>query len=100
VNLVELVSFFYFFIIFYFIALISLILTLTHFILTSIILDLLILINIVIFVWASALTINLLGYNLALLLLAVGAAETAIGLGIFIVYFKSTRDASILTKIY
>ena len=58
-------------------------------------LDLLLLANVLIFIIVTILTLNPIGYISALVILGVAAADTAVGLGLFILYFKSTNQISI-----
>lgn len=74
---------------FFLITLLFLVAALEHFILVLIFLDLILLLNIILFVVYTQLTGELLGYNYALLLLGVAAADTAVGIGLFILYFKT-----------
>jgi NADH-quinone oxidoreductase subunit K len=93
-------SFFYFIFIFFFFTLFLLIQVLHHFILVLVFLDLLLLANVILFILVTILTLNPVGYISALLVLGVAAADTAIGLGLFILYFKSTNQISIENILY
>lgn len=81
---------FYFLFFFFFLNFIFLLLALDHFIITLIFLDLLLLTNIIIFTIYTILTDIGIGYSFGLLIIGVAAADTAIGLGLFILYYKST----------
>lgn len=72
---------------------------LSHFVLVLMLLDLLLLCNIILFVLASIYTGTSSGYVAAVLVLGVAAADTAVGLGLFILYFKATNLVSIKNKI-
>lgn len=43
--------------------------------------------------------ININGYSFALLTLGVAAADTAVGLGLFIIYYKATGEISIKNNV-
>jgi NADH:ubiquinone oxidoreductase subunit K len=66
-----------------------------HFIYLLILLDLLVLLNIVILAIFTLLTGDTFGYCFALILFAVAAADTAIGLGLFIVYFRILNSPAV-----
>ena len=66
-----------------------------HFILVLIFLDVLILINIILLCVSTIVTANPVGYITALFILGVAAADTAVGLGLFILYFKTTNKFSV-----
>lgn len=62
---------------------------LNHFIIVLVFLDLLLLLNIFLLVLYTFLTGSSLGYSYALIILGVAAADTAIGLGLFVLFFKT-----------
>jgi NADH-quinone oxidoreductase subunit K len=68
---------------------------LNHFILVLVFLDLLILSNILLFVLSTVITQNPVGYISAIIVIGVAAADTAVGLGLFILYYKTTNQVSI-----
>jgi NADH-quinone oxidoreductase subunit K len=86
---------FYFIFIFFFFTVFLLLQVLHHFILVLVFLDLLLLANVLLFILVTILTLNPIGYIAALIVLGVAAADTAIGLGLFILYFRSTNEISI-----
>jgi NADH:ubiquinone oxidoreductase subunit K len=47
------------------------------------------------FIVYTILTGNSIGYSHALLILGIAAADTAVGLGLFLVYHKATNSVSI-----
>lgn len=73
----------------------GIIIALDHFIVALVFLDLLLLVNIILMLLFTATTGFAIGYNYALLLLGVAAADTAVGLGLFILYFKTSGAVSI-----
>ena len=87
--------FFYFIFTFFVLNLVLLTLALDHFIITLVFLDLLLLTNILLFALYTMLTQNVIGYSYALIILGIAAADTAVGLGLFILYFKTTNEVSI-----
>lgn len=87
--------FFYFLFVFFFFTLLLILQVLNHFILVLVFLDLLLLSNILLFVLSTIVTQNPVGYVAALLVLGVAAADTAVGLGLFVLYFKTTNQVSI-----
>jgi len=89
-------SFFFYFIFTFFIAnLLLIMLALDHFIISLIFLDLLLLTSILLFIVYTVLTHQAIGYSYALIILGVAAADTAVGLGLFILFFKTTNKVSI-----
>lgn len=89
-------SFFFYFIFAFFIAnLLLLMLALDHFIIALVFLDLLLLTSILLFIIYTVLTNQAIGYSYALIILGVAAADTAVGLGLFILFFKTTNKVSI-----
>lgn len=87
-----------FVVIFFIICALLLVVAIKHFILVLIFLDLLLLANIMLFIGIGTLIgfeIVALGYNYALLILAVAAADTAVGLGLCILYYKATGRVEI-----
>lgn len=87
--------FFYFIFLFFFFTLFFLLQVLHHFVLVLVFLDLLLLANVLLFILVTILTHNPVGYISAIIILGVAAADTAIGLGLFILYFKNTGRVSI-----
>lgn len=87
--------FFYSIFILFFFTLLLLLQVLNHFILVLVFLDLIILSNILLFVLSTVVTQNPVGYIAALIVIGVAAADTAIGLGLFILYYKATNQVSI-----
>ena len=79
----------YFILTFFVLNVVLLVSALNHFIIALIFLDLLLIINIFLFVFYTFLTGTSLGYSYALIILGVAAADTAIGLGLFVLYFKT-----------
>jgi NADH:ubiquinone oxidoreductase subunit K len=77
-----------------------LIAALDHFIILLVFLDLLLLTSLLVFVIFSVLTHRTVGYNYALLVFGIAAADTAVGLGLFILYYKTTNNVSINDNIY
>jgi NADH:ubiquinone oxidoreductase subunit K len=69
-----------------------------HFLVILIFLDLLLLSNILLLILYTVVFINALGYVYALLLIGVAATDTALGIGLFILYFKSTGQVALLSK--
>lgn len=92
---VNLSYFFYFIFLFFILNLLLLIVALDYFILVLVFLDFLLLSSILLFILYSQITNNPIGYSSALLILGVAAADTAVGLGLFILYFKTTNKVSI-----
>lgn len=89
-------SFFFFFIFTFFIAnLLLIMVALDHFIIVLVFLDILLLTSILLFIVYTLLTQNPIGYSYALIILGVAAADTAVGLGLFILFFKTTNNVSI-----
>jgi NADH-quinone oxidoreductase subunit K len=89
-------SFFFYFIFTFFIAnLLLIMVALDHFIIVLVFLDLLLLTSILLFIVYTLLTQNSIGYSYALIILGVAAADTAVGLGLFILFFKTTNNVSI-----
>jgi NADH:ubiquinone oxidoreductase subunit K len=86
---------FSFLILFFIISLFFLLLSLNHFIIVLIFLDLLLLVNILLLIIYTQITTEVIGYNYALLLLGVAASDTAVGLGLFILYYKTQGVVSI-----
>ena len=86
---------FLFFMGFFVVAVFLLFLSFSHFIVVLLFLDLLLLVNIILFVFFTQLTGDSVGYAMALLLLGVAAADTAVGLGLFMVYYKTTQLTSL-----
>jgi len=58
-------------------------------------LDLLLLTNILLFVVYTILTHSPIGYDYALLVLGIAAADTSVGLGLCILYFKASGSVAI-----
>jgi NADH-quinone oxidoreductase subunit K len=72
--------------------------SLKHFILTLLFLDLLLLANVLLFMFVgfeNGIGAKILGYNYALVVLGVAAADTAVGLGLGILYYKATGKVSL-----
>ena len=69
---------------------------LVNFVLVLLMLDMLLLCNIVLFIVSAAYTNSEIGYISAVIVLGVAAADTAVGLGLFILYFRSTQTISII----
>jgi NADH:ubiquinone oxidoreductase subunit K len=88
-------SFFIFLFLFFLINFICLFFVLDHFILILIFLDLLLLTNIFLNIFFSVLTNNFSGYAYVLIIFGIAAVETAIGLGLFVIYYKCTNNFSI-----
>jgi NADH-quinone oxidoreductase subunit K len=89
-------SLFLYFIFTFFIAnLLLIMVALDHFIIVLVFLDLLLLTSILLFIVHTLLTQNPIGYSYALVILGVAAADTAVGLGLFILFFKTTNNVSI-----
>ncbi len=86
---------FYFTFTFFIANLLLVMVALDHFIIVLVFLDILILTNIIIFIVYTLLSQNPLGYSYALIILGVAAADTAVGLGLFILFFKTTNNVSI-----
>lgn len=87
--------FFGFIFLFFILNLMLLIAALDHFIILLVFLDLLLLVSLLVFVVFSLLTNTTVGYNYALLVFGIAAADTAVGLGLFILYYKTTNNVSI-----
>ena len=87
--------FFYFIFMFFVLNLLLLIAALDHFIILSVFLDLLLLTSLLVFVVYTVLSGETIGYNYALLVFGIAAADTAVGLGLFILFFKTTSNVSI-----
>jgi len=87
--------FFYFIFLFFTINILLIVVSIDHFIIVLVFLDLLLITNILLFTVYTLLTQNPVGYSYALVILRVAAADTAVGLGLFILYFKSTGNVSI-----
>lgn len=87
--------FIYFILVFFTLNLLLLVAAIDHFILVLIFLDLLLLTNILLFAVHTIVTHNPIGYNYALIVLGIAAADTAVGLGLFILYYKATSRVSI-----
>jgi len=92
---VDFTYFFYFVFIFFAVNLLLLIAALDHFILASIFLDLLLLTNILLFILYTIVFYNPIGYDYALLILGIAAADTSVGLGLCILYFKASGSVGI-----
>lgn len=86
---------FYFTFTFFIANLLLVMVALDHFIIVLVFLDILILTNIIIFIVYTLLSQNPVGYSYALIILGVAAADTAVGLGLFILFFKTTNNVSI-----
>jgi len=80
---------------FFFVTFLLVLLALNHFIILLIFLDLLILANILLLTCYTALTHSGVGYSFALIVLGIAASDTAIGLGLFILYYRATNRVSI-----
>ena len=93
---INIINYFIFIFIFFSLNLILLIISFNYLILILIFLDILLLANILLFIIYTILTYNSIGYSYALICLVVAAAETSIGLGLFILYYKSTGKISII----
>jgi NADH:ubiquinone oxidoreductase subunit K len=87
---------FYFFISYFFLSLLLLVTSFEHYLILLIFLDVLLLSNILILLLYTVIFQSALGYIYALLLLGVAATDTALGLGLFILYFKSTGRVSVI----
>lgn len=85
----------YFLLTFFVLNLVLLVFALSHFILVLVFLDLLLLINIFVLVFYSFLTGSAVGYVYALIVLGVAAADTAVGLGLFVLFFKTRGVVSL-----
>jgi len=92
---IDLTYFLLFTLAFFLLNLVLLLASLDHFILVLIFLDLLLLTNVFMFIVYTILTGNSIGYSYALLVLGIAAADTAVGLGLFLVYHKATNSVSI-----
>jgi NADH:ubiquinone oxidoreductase subunit K len=92
---VDFTYFFYFIFIFFAVNLLLLIAALDHFILALIFLDLLLLTNILLFILYTIVFYNGIGYDYALLILGIAAADTSVGLGLCILYFKASGAVGI-----
>jgi NADH-quinone oxidoreductase subunit K len=92
---IDLTYFLLFTLAFFLLNLVLLLASLDHFILVLIFLDLLLLTNAFMFIVYTILTGNSIGYSYALLILGIAAADTAVGLGLFLVYHKATNSVSI-----
>ena len=88
-------SVFHYFFNFFLLTLFLLVISLDHFLITLLFLDLLLLVNILLLIFCAQVTANDVGYNYALLLLGVAAADTSVGLGLFILYFKTFGSVSV-----
>ena len=75
---------------FFVLSLFMLLLVLEYLLIALIFLDLLLLTNILLLVCYTIFTGNPVGYCYGLLLIGVAAADTAVGLGLFIMFFKAT----------
>ena len=82
-------------VIFFILTLILLLNSFSHFIVLLVFLDLLILINVIIIIIIGLFSNNDICYAYALIALAVGACDTAVGLGLCLLYFKATFTISI-----
>lgn len=89
---------FYFFISYFFLNIVLLIASFEHFLIIIIFLDLLLLSNILMLIFYTVIFKDSLGYIYALLLLGVAATDTALGLGLFILYFKATGQVSVIRQ--
>ena len=87
--------FFYFIFVFFVVNLLLLLIALDHFIILLVFLDLLLLSSLLIFVMYTICTYQTTGYSYALLVFSIAAADTAVGLGLFILLFKTTNKLSI-----
>ncbi len=80
----------------YFGALVGVLIASDHFLILLLFLDLLVIVPIIIIVLHSTVRrADYQGYAFAMFLLSVAASDTAVGLGLFIVYFKATGKTSI-----
>jgi len=95
---INLIHFFIFIFIFFVVNLLFLIASFNYLILILIFLDILVLANIILFIFYTLITYNSSGYSFAVLCLVIAAAETTIGLGLFILYYKSTGKTSIINN--
>ena len=93
---IEFNLFFFYIFLAYFICLVGIYLTVSHFIILLIFLDLIILINIILLVSFTVISHSNLGFIYGILILGVAAADTAVGLGLFILFFKTTNKVSII----
>ncbi len=89
---------FYIFISSFFLTILLMLAAFEHFLVILIFLDLLLLSNILLLILYTVVFINALGYVYALLLIGVAATDTALGIGLFILYFKSTGQVALLSK--
>jgi|GEM_PF-5966015 len=87
--------FFYFIFSFFIVNLLLLTVALNQFLIALVFLDLLLLTTIVVFIMYTMLTQNCIGYSYAIITLGVAAADTAVGLGLFVLFFKATGDVSV-----
>jgi len=85
-----------YFILLYFLIFLLLIASLNHFILALLFLDLLVLVNVLLILVGNIILFNATSFVYALLLLAVGACDTAFGLGLCVVSYKATLNVSII----
>jgi NADH:ubiquinone oxidoreductase subunit K len=92
---IDLTYFLLFTFVFFLLNLVLLLASLDHFILVLIFLDLLLLTNAFMFIVYTILTGFPIGYSYGLLILGIAAADTAVGLGLFLVYHKATNSISI-----
>ena len=80
----------------YFSVLVSVLAAADHFLILLLLLDLLILVPLLLMVVYSTIRrSDYQSYSFAIFLLGVAASDTAVGLGLFIVYFKATGEVSI-----
>lgn len=87
--------FFYFIFLFFILNLLLLIAALDHFIILLVFLDLLLLTSLLVCIVFTVVSQDPLGYNYALLIFGIAAADTAVGLGLFILFFKTTNNVSV-----
>jgi NADH:ubiquinone oxidoreductase subunit K len=87
--------FFHFIFMFFVLNLLLLIAALDHFIILLVFLDLLLLTSLLVCVVYTVLSGHTIGYNYALLIFGIAAADTAVGLGLFILFFKTTNNVSV-----
>lgn len=81
--------------VFFFYTLLCVASALDHLLILLLLLDLLLMASIFLFITYSTVFSNYDGYSLSLLVLGVAAADTAVGLGLFIIYYKATGETSI-----
>jgi NADH:ubiquinone oxidoreductase subunit K len=91
---------FLFFMSFFLVSLFCVFFTRRHVILVLIFLDILLLTSILMLVVYSLSSEQTVGYNYALLLLGVAAADTAVGLGLFMLFYKTKRVTGFIPKKY